>query len=132
VRNAVDVVVVGRRLALLLLAVAVYFLAVGAAIQAFHVPAIEGSVGSLITTIILGLLMGLSQPPRLLSGGGKGVVTGNALISDKTGTLLSSVSRFVPGTYWSDRRSLAAYPARWRILSRFRGEVAERLKAAVC
>jgi hypothetical protein len=42
----------------LLLAVAVYYVIVGVAIQAFRLGPIEwGSVGSLITTLILGLLM---------------------------------------------------------------------------
>jgi ion channel-forming bestrophin family protein len=49
---------IGRRLALLLVAVAVYYLAAALVIQAFQLRIIErGSVGSLMNTLLLGLLL---------------------------------------------------------------------------
>lgn len=59
VRDTFDVAVVGKRLAALLLAVAIYYLATGYAIQSWNLPALErGAPGSLINTVLLGLLMG--------------------------------------------------------------------------
>ena len=59
VREVLDVLVIGKRLGLLLLAVAVYYVAAGLAVQALELRAIDrGAAGSLINTLILGLLMG--------------------------------------------------------------------------
>jgi ion channel-forming bestrophin family protein len=53
-----DVVVVGRRLSLVLLAVAVYYVAAGVAVQGLKIPPIElGTAASLINTIILSMLV---------------------------------------------------------------------------
>jgi putative membrane protein len=58
-RETVDVFVVGKRLALLLLTVAAYYLAAGFAVQSLGFRAIErGGAGGLINTVLLGLLMG--------------------------------------------------------------------------
>ena len=58
VRNTFDVMVIGKRLAVLLLAVAVYYLAVGSVIQSFHLRVIHrGSAGSLMNSLLLGMLL---------------------------------------------------------------------------
>jgi ion channel-forming bestrophin family protein len=58
-RDSFDVLVVGKRLAVLLLAVAAYFVAAGLVVQFFQIKVIERvSEGSLINTLILSLLMG--------------------------------------------------------------------------
>ena len=52
-RETFDVLVVGKRLAVLLLAVAAYYVAVGFAMQTFQLRGIERvSVGSLVNTLI--------------------------------------------------------------------------------
>jgi putative membrane protein len=57
-RDTFDVLVVGKRLGLLLLAVTVYSLVAGAVIERFEIRVVDlGSSASLINTIILGLLM---------------------------------------------------------------------------
>src|SRR5262245_37445289 len=59
VRETFDVLVVGKRLALLLVGVTVYFMAAGLLIRKWALPPIEsGAVASLMSTILLGLLMG--------------------------------------------------------------------------
>jgi putative membrane protein len=58
VREMFGVLVVGRRLGLLLLAAAAYYVTAGLAVQAFHLKAVDwGSAASLVNTLILGLLM---------------------------------------------------------------------------
>jgi putative membrane protein len=58
VRDAFDVLAVGKRLAASLVAVAVYYLAAGFVVETFGVSlSFRGDVGSLINTLILGLLM---------------------------------------------------------------------------
>lgn len=58
-RESFDVLVVGKRLAEFLLAVAVYCVVAGLVIQHFNLPAVNwGSAASLINTIILSLLLG--------------------------------------------------------------------------
>jgi putative membrane protein len=58
VRDTFDVLIIGKRLALLLLAVAAYYVAAGLVIQSLQLRLIErGGVGSLINTLILSLLM---------------------------------------------------------------------------
>jgi putative membrane protein len=53
-----DVLVVGRRLAVLLLVVAAYYIAAGLVVQKFHLRISDGgSLGSLINTLILSMLM---------------------------------------------------------------------------
>jgi ion channel-forming bestrophin family protein len=57
-RDTFDVLVVGRRLGTLLLVVAAYYVAAGLVVQSFQLRLIDqGSVGSLINTLILSLLM---------------------------------------------------------------------------
>jgi putative membrane protein len=57
-RNTLDIVVIGKRLAVLLLAVAAYYVAAGAVIQSFQLTVFHrGSAGSLMNTLILGLLL---------------------------------------------------------------------------
>lgn len=58
-RETFDLPVIGRRLALLLLGVAAYYVASGWALQAFHLRGLERiEEESLINTVVLGLLMG--------------------------------------------------------------------------
>ena len=58
-RGTFDVLVVGKRLAVLLFLVAVYFVAAGVIIRWYHVRLLDlGSAASLINTVILSLLMG--------------------------------------------------------------------------
>jgi len=58
-RESFDVLVVGKRLTLLLLAVTTYFLAAGLVVRWFQIRLIDlGSAASLINTVILSLLMG--------------------------------------------------------------------------
>ncbi len=57
-QESFNILVIGRRLAVLLLAVALYYLATGWAIQAFGLLVIHrGSAGSLMNTLLLGMLM---------------------------------------------------------------------------
>src|SRR4051812_43303804 len=57
-RETFDVLVVGKRLGVLLLAVTAYYMAAGYMIQTFELRGIERvQAGSLITTVILSLLM---------------------------------------------------------------------------
>ncbi|HEX4414479.1 MAG TPA: bestrophin family ion channel [Lacipirellulaceae bacterium] len=57
-RESFDVLVVGKRLAMFLVAVTIYYLAAGAVIRHFDVPAVNwGSASALINTVILGLLL---------------------------------------------------------------------------
>ena len=57
-RDTFDVLVVGKRLAVLLFAVVAYYVAAGLAAQSFHLQVIDwGSFGNLINTLILSLLM---------------------------------------------------------------------------
>jgi putative membrane protein len=58
VRNTFDILVIGKRLAVLLLAVAAYYVAVGFVIQSFQLRVIHrGSAGSLMNTLLLGMLL---------------------------------------------------------------------------
>jgi len=58
VRQTFDVVVVGRRLGVLLLAVAVYCSAVGLLVRTFEIRVIgRGTAAGLINTVILSLLL---------------------------------------------------------------------------
>ena len=57
-RNTFDFLVVGKRLSVLLLAVAAYYASVSVVVQSFAIPTFDhGSMGSLINTVILSLLM---------------------------------------------------------------------------
>jgi putative membrane protein len=57
-RNTVDIIVISKRLAVLLLAVAIYYVAAGLVIQSFDLEVIHrGSAGSLMNSLILGLLL---------------------------------------------------------------------------
>lgn len=57
-RNSLGILVIGKRLAMLLLAVAVYYVAIGLVIQSFELRIIHrGSAGSLMNTLLLGLLL---------------------------------------------------------------------------
>jgi ion channel-forming bestrophin family protein len=57
-QNTSDIVVIGKRLVVLLLAVAAYYVAAGLVIQSFQLQVIHrGSAGSLMNTLILSLLL---------------------------------------------------------------------------
>src|SRR5215212_3197356 len=59
VRDTFDVLAIGKRLAALLLAVAAYYVAIGSVVESLPLRVIDkGSVGGLINTFILSLLMG--------------------------------------------------------------------------
>jgi putative membrane protein len=58
-REAFDVLIVGKRLGVLLLAVAAYYVAAGLVVQSFQLRVLgQGGVGSLANSVILSLLMG--------------------------------------------------------------------------
>jgi ion channel-forming bestrophin family protein len=58
IRKTFNVLVIGRRLAVLLLAVAAYYVAAGLVVESFELRVIHrGSAGSLMNTLLLGLLM---------------------------------------------------------------------------
>src|SRR6187431_1182115 len=57
-RHTFDILVIGQRLAILLVAVAVYYVIAGLVIQSFQLQVIHrGSAGSLMNTLLLGLLL---------------------------------------------------------------------------
>jgi putative membrane protein len=57
-QNTFDILVIGKRLAILLLAVAVYYVVAGLVIQSFQLQVIHrGSAGSLMNTLLLGMLL---------------------------------------------------------------------------
>lgn len=57
-RRSFTILLIGRRLAVLLLAIAVYYIAAALVIQKFQLRVLErGSVGSLMNTLLLGLLL---------------------------------------------------------------------------
>src|SRR6188474_346138 len=57
-RHTFDILFIGQRLALLLLAVAAYYVVAGLAIQSFQLQMIHrGSAGSLMNTLLLGMLL---------------------------------------------------------------------------
>ncbi len=57
-RTTFDILVIGQRLAILLLAVAAYYLVAGWVIQSFQLQVIHrGSAGSLMNTLLLGMLL---------------------------------------------------------------------------
>ena len=56
-RHTFDILVIGQRLAILLLAVAAYYVVAGLVIQSFQLQMIHrGSAGSLMNTLLLGML----------------------------------------------------------------------------
>jgi ion channel-forming bestrophin family protein len=58
VRNTFDILVIGQRLAVLLLAVAAYYVVAGLVIHSFQLQVIHrGSAGSLMNTLLLGMLL---------------------------------------------------------------------------
>ena len=58
VRNSFNILVIGKRLALLLLAVAAYYVATGLVVESFQLRLIQrGGAGSLMNTLLLGLLL---------------------------------------------------------------------------
>jgi putative membrane protein len=58
VRDSFHIVVIGKRLAVLLLAVAVYYVAAGLVVESFQLRVFHrGSAGSLMNTLLLGLLL---------------------------------------------------------------------------
>lgn len=58
VRDSLNILVIGRRLALLLLSMAAYYVAAGLMIQSFQLRVIHrGSAGSLMNSLLLGLLL---------------------------------------------------------------------------
>jgi predicted membrane chloride channel (bestrophin family) len=58
VRNTFDILVIGQRLAVLLLAVAAYYVIAGLVIHSFRLQVIHrGSAGSLMNTLLLGMLL---------------------------------------------------------------------------
>ena len=70
VRNTFDVMVIGKRLAVLLLAVAVYYLAVGLVIQSFQLRVIHRrSAGSLMNSLLLGMLLSFATKSPMHAGG---------------------------------------------------------------
>src|SRR6187431_1677135 len=57
-RHTFDILVIGRRLAIVLVAVAVYFVIAGLVIQSFQLQMIHrGSAGSLMNSLLLGMLL---------------------------------------------------------------------------
>src|SRR6478735_3684051 len=57
-RHTFDILVIGQRLAILLVAVAVYYVIAGLVIQSFQLQMIHrGSAGSLMNTLLLGMLL---------------------------------------------------------------------------
>jgi ion channel-forming bestrophin family protein len=57
-RNTFDILVIGQRLAILLLAIAAYYVVAGLVIQSFQLQVIHrGSAGSLMNTLLLGMLL---------------------------------------------------------------------------
>jgi putative membrane protein len=57
-RNTFDILVIGKRLAILLFAVAAYYVVAGLVIRSFQLQVIHrGSAGSLMNTLLLGLLL---------------------------------------------------------------------------
>src|SRR6187455_200785 len=57
-RHTFDILVIGQRLAILLLVVAVYYVIAGLVIQSFQLQMIHrGSAGSLMNTLLLGMLL---------------------------------------------------------------------------
>jgi hypothetical protein len=74
-RNSFDILVIGKRLAVLLLAVAAYYVVAGLVIQSFQLQVIRrGSAGSLTNTLLLGLLLSVcNQALCTLVGGSRAV-----------------------------------------------------------
>ena len=137
-RGTFDVLVVGKRLALLLAAVAVYFVAAGVAVRWFELRLLDlGSAASLINTVILSLLMGfrntvayqrwwearglwgrLTNDTRNLAAKCAALVPAAALARSPAGAILAAFPEAL-------KRHLRDQPPRLRDLPGFEGEGAD-------
>ena len=106
VRNTFDILVIGQRLAILLFAVAAYYVVAGLVIQSFQLQVIRrGSAGSLMNTLLLSLLMSFRNQAAYARWWEARGLWGQ--LTNDCRNLAAKCAAFVPADVWARSRVAA-------------------------